>query len=97
MHSRVRRWRQTGRTLPARWPGDTQLEDVMRILFALLALIGVAGVALGLLRVIGSSGGPTGILPFSHEAAGGPGVILGGVFLLAGSLYLLSTGRAHRE
>ena len=76
---------------------DTQLEDAMRILFVLLALVGVAGVALGLLTIIGSSGGPTGVLPFSHESAGGPGTMLGGVVLLAGSLYLLASGRAHRE
>ena len=60
----------------------------MRNLFALLALIGLAGIALGVLTLIRSAPGPTGPLGFTFENYGGPGSILGGFMLLATSLYL---------
>jgi len=60
----------------------------MRVLFALLALTGLAGIALGVLTII--SGRQTGV-PFSYENYGGPGAIIGGALLAAVSLYLLFT------
>jgi hypothetical protein len=62
----------------------------MRNLFLLLALIGVGGIVLGTLIIIRSASGQTGMLPFSLENTGGPGPILGGVILIAGSFYLRS-------
>ena len=62
----------------------------MRTLFLLLALIGVGGIVLGTLIILRSGSGQTGILPFSFENTGGPGPILAGVILIAGSLYLRS-------
>jgi hypothetical protein len=61
----------------------------MRALFALLALIGVAGIVIGVLTILHGTGGPAG-LPFQFENYGGPGPIIGGVILLGTSLYLLS-------
>ena len=60
----------------------------MRVLFALLALLGVAGIAFGVLTII--SGRQAGV-PFSYEDYGGPGAIIGGLLLAAVSLYLLLT------
>jgi hypothetical protein len=60
----------------------------MRVLFALLALLGIAGIAFGVLTIIGGS--QTGV-PFSYENYGGPGAIIGGLLLAAVSLYLLLT------
>jgi len=62
----------------------------MRTLFLLLALIGVGGIALGTLMILRSGSGQAGILPFSYENTGGPGPILAGVILIAGSFYLRS-------
>ena len=62
----------------------------MRNLFLLLALIGVGGIALGVLMIVRSAHGQAGILPFSYENTGGPGPILAGVILIAGSFYLRS-------
>jgi hypothetical protein len=62
----------------------------MRNLFLLLALIGVGGIALGVLMIVRSAPGQGGILPFSYENTGGPGPILAGVILIAGSFYLRS-------
>ena len=57
----------------------------MRLLFAVLALVGLAGVFLGVLTMIQGARGE----PFRFENYGGPGPILGGVVLIAVSLYLL--------
>jgi hypothetical protein len=62
----------------------------MRNLFILLALIGVAGIVLGTLTLLRSAPGQAGLLPFTFENHGGPGPILAGLILLAGSLYLRS-------
>jgi len=60
----------------------------MRVLFALLALSGFAGIAFGVLTII--SGRQAGV-PFSYENYGGPGAIIGGLLLAAVNLYLLFT------
>jgi hypothetical protein len=61
----------------------------MRQLFLVLAFLGVIGIALGVLTVIRGASGPYGI-PFSFENYGGPGSIIAGLMLVAGSLYLRS-------
>jgi hypothetical protein len=61
----------------------------MRALFILLALLGVAGIALGVLTIIRGMSGPDGA-PFRFESYGGPGPIIAGLIVLATSLYLLS-------
>jgi hypothetical protein len=50
---------------------------------------------LGVLDVIRGAGGPHGV-PFSFENYGGPGSMLAGLILLAGSLYLRSVWRERR-
>jgi hypothetical protein len=67
----------------------------MRALFALLALVGVAGIVFGILTIILGTQGPDGV-PFSFENYGGPGPIIAGVVILAVSLYLSSVW-ASRE
>jgi hypothetical protein len=67
----------------------------MRNLFALLALLGVAGIVFGVLAILHSSPGQAGQLPFSHENSGGPGSIMGGLLLLATSLYLRSASQGR--
>jgi formate hydrogenlyase subunit 3/multisubunit Na+/H+ antiporter MnhD subunit len=67
----------------------------MRHLFLLLALLGLGGIALGVLAVVRGSAGPFGV-PFSYENYGGPGSIIAGLMLLAGSLYLRSIWRENR-
>lgn len=62
----------------------------MPVLLAFLALSGVGGIAFGVLTIL--SGRQAGV-PFSYENYGGPGTIIGGVLLVAVSLYLLSTWR----
>jgi hypothetical protein len=62
----------------------------MRALFALLALLGVGGIALGVLTIVRGASGPGGI-PFDFENYGGPGPIIAGVLVLAVSVYLLSS------
>ena len=62
----------------------------MRNLFVLLALIGVAGIVLGVLAIVHSAPGQAGQLPFSHENYGGPGSIIAGLLMVATSLYLRS-------
>jgi hypothetical protein len=62
----------------------------MRNLFLLLAMIGVGGIVLGVLTILHAAPGQAGTLPFSLENTGGPGPILGGLILIAGSLYLRS-------
>lgn len=64
-------------------------EDIMRALFALLALVGIAGILFGVLTIIRGMQGPHGV-PFSYENYGGPGPIIAGVIVLAVSLYLRS-------
>jgi hypothetical protein len=61
----------------------------MRQLFLLLALVGLAGIVIGVLLMLRGAGGPHGV-PFSFENYGGPGPIIAGLVLLAGSLYLRS-------
>jgi hypothetical protein len=61
----------------------------MRALFALLALLGVAGIVFGVLTIIRGTSGVDGA-PFSFENYGGPGPIIAGLIVLAVSLYLLS-------
>jgi hypothetical protein len=61
----------------------------MRALFALLVLLGVAGIALGILIMVRGMSGPAG-QPFSFENYGGPGPIIAGLIVLAASLYLRS-------
>jgi hypothetical protein len=67
----------------------------MRNLFLLLALLGLVGVAFGVLDVIRGASGPHGV-PFSYENYGGPGSVLAGLMLLAGSLYLRGVWRERR-
>ena len=67
----------------------------MRNLFLLLALLGLVGIALGVLDIIGGTSGPHG-LPFSYENYGGPGSMLAGLILVAGSIYLRSVWRERR-
>jgi len=67
----------------------------MRHLFLLLTLLGLAGIALGVLSVIRGAAGPHGV-PFSFENYGGPGSIIAGLMLVAGSLYLRSIWQERR-
>ena len=60
----------------------------MRNLFALLALIGIAGIAFGALTILHAAPGQTGQLPFAYENYGGPGTIIAGLLLVGTSLYL---------
>ena len=61
----------------------------MRQVFLLLAFLGVVGIALGALNLVRGAAGPHGV-PFSFENYGGPGSIIAGLMLVAGSLYLRS-------
>ncbi len=67
----------------------------MRHLFLLLALIGVAGIALGALDIIRGAAAPHGT-PFDFEGYGGPGSMIAGLMLIAGSLYLRSVWRERQ-
>ena len=67
----------------------------MRHLFLLLALLGLVGIALGALNIIRGAAGPHGV-PFSFENYGGPGSIIAGLLLLAGSMYLRSIWQERR-
>ncbi|HKG33932.1 MAG TPA: hypothetical protein VKB22_09385 [Gemmatimonadales bacterium] len=67
----------------------------MRALFAILALLGVAGIAFGVLTIIRGGSGSN-AAPFAFENYGGPGPIIAGLVVLAASLYLLSIWK-HRE
>jgi hypothetical protein len=64
----------------------------MRAILALVALLGLAGIALGVLTILRGTGGPDGV-PFRFENYGGPGPIIAGVIVVATSLYLLSAWR----
>lgn len=61
----------------------------MRNLFALLALLGLAGIVFGVLTMIRHGTGP-GAVPFEYENYGGPGAIIAGIVMTATSLYLRS-------
>ena len=61
----------------------------MRGLFPILALLGVAGIVLGILNIIRHASGPHGV-SFGYENNGGPGPIIAGVVIIAVSLYLRS-------
>ena len=50
----------------------------MRALFAILALLGVAGIAFGVLTIIRGASGPV-AAPFNFENYGGPGPIIAGL------------------
>jgi formate hydrogenlyase subunit 3/multisubunit Na+/H+ antiporter MnhD subunit len=67
----------------------------MRALFAILALLGVAGIVFGVLTILRGMSGPDGV-PFQFENYGGPGPIIAGLIVLAASLYLMSIWK-HRE
>jgi hypothetical protein len=64
----------------------------MRHVFALLALLGLVGIAVGVLTIIRHATGPDGV-PFTFENYGGPGPIFAGLVLLTGGLYLRSVWR----
>jgi hypothetical protein len=68
---------------------EAGLEAIMRALFALLALMGVAGIVIGGLTILHGSRGPDQV-PFQFENYGGPGPIIAGLIVLATSLYLLA-------
>jgi hypothetical protein len=68
-------------------------ED-MRVLFAVLALLGLAGIAIGVLTIIRGAQAPAG-QPFSYENYGGPGPIIAGLVVLATSLYLGSIWKSR--
>ena len=67
----------------------------MRALFGLLALLGVGGIAIGVLTIIRGAGQANGV-PFRFENYGGPGPIIAGLIVLATSLYLLAIWK-HKE
>jgi hypothetical protein len=67
----------------------------MRNVFLLLAVLGLAGLAFGVLDMIRGAAGPHGV-SFSYENYGGPGSMLAGLMLLVGSLYLRSVWRERR-
>jgi hypothetical protein len=56
----------------------------MRVLFGIMALLGLAGMVFGVLAIIRGSQ----LAPFSYENYGGPGSIIGGVLLMSVSIYL---------
>ncbi len=60
----------------------------MRNLFVLTALIGLAGIVLGVLTALRGAPGQAGPLGFTFENYGGPGSVIGGLILLVTSLYL---------
>jgi hypothetical protein len=64
----------------------------MHHVFALLALLGLVGIAAGVLTIIRHATGP-GAVPFTFENYGGPGPVIAGLVLLAGGLYLRSVWR----
>jgi hypothetical protein len=68
------------------------LRGLMRVLFAVLALLGVTGIVLGILTIVRGMSGPGGE-SFSFENYGGPGPIIAGLIVLAASLYLRSIWR----
>ena len=67
----------------------------MRGLSLVLALIGVAGIVFGVLDMVGGLTGPHAI-PFRFEAYGGPGPLLGGLLLLACSIFIKGSGQQQK-
>jgi hypothetical protein len=67
----------------------------MRNLFALLALIGLAGIVLGALTILHGGPGQAGPLGFAHENYGGPGSLIAGLLLVGTSLYLRAAWRGR--
>lgn len=61
----------------------------MRLALVVLALLGLAGIVFGGLIIVRHATGPHAI-PFQFENYGGPGLMLAGLLLLCGALYLLS-------
>ena len=72
-------------------------ERSFRVLLWSLALIGLAGIALGVLTIVRAAHGPTGPLGFTYETYGGPGSMLAGLLLLAASLYLRAYWQGRRD
>lgn len=66
----------------------------MRGMLLVLLVTGLAGIVFGVLEIYHGSTGPRGA-PFTHETYGGPGPIIGGIFLVALALYGLTAGRRH--
>jgi hypothetical protein len=64
----------------------------MRNVFALLALLGVAGIVFGILTIVTHATGPA-ATSFAYENYGGPGPIIAGLVLLPVGLYLRSAWR----
>jgi hypothetical protein len=60
----------------------------MRNLFALLSLIGLAGIAFGVLAIVRGGPGQAGPAGFTFESYGGPGSIIAGLILFATAMYL---------
>jgi hypothetical protein len=76
------------------------MRQNMRALFGLLALLGLAGIVLGIIIMIQGAQSQS----FSYENYGGPGPIIGGLLLTAVSLYLFlnwprftSSREVHRQ
>jgi hypothetical protein len=65
----------------------------MRALLGILALLGVAGIVLGVVIMIRGMSG-TASVPFGYENYGGPGPIIAGLIVLAATLYLRSFWKA---
>ena len=61
----------------------------MRALFAVLALLGLAGIVFGVLTILRPGAGHESV-PFQFENYGGPGPIITGLIVLGASLYLFS-------
>jgi hypothetical protein len=58
----------------------------MRTLFALCAVLGLAGIVIGGITIVRGMAEQ----PFNYEYYGGPGPIIAGVVMVAASLYLRS-------
>ena len=67
----------------------------MRGLSLVLALIGVAGIVFGVLDMVHGLTGAHAI-PWQFEAYGGPGPVLGGVLLLACSIFIKGPGKQSK-
>jgi hypothetical protein len=67
----------------------------MRPLLAILALLGLAGIVLGVLTMIhGAAAGPRSA-PFVYENYGGPGPIIAGLIVLTATWYLRSSWKSR--
>ncbi len=64
----------------------------MRTFASILALLGAIGLVLGIVIMVRTAAAP-GIAPFNHEGYGGPGPIIGALFLLIAGVYLRATAR----